>query len=453
MNPDIIQWRSLSPGSRRLRWLPSDRNLGTVAVHVSQILRKDMQHLLSEQQFSTVSFLAANVDREVNERLNSLKSVARGIGPDTLGNPAALQAFLEQRPVLQGLFNGGTFATGKDGTTIASLPLSADRIGVNFMDRDHIVGALIEGKATIGKPVMNKPLKAPLVTMAVPIRDVDGKVIGALTGTIDLGKPGFLDKILGSHYGEGGSYRLVAPQFRLIVSSSDKSQVMKTLPAPGINPAADRFLQGFEGSAVALDPLGGQMLVSVKGIPAAGWILGATLPIEEAFAPIRTLQQRMLLTTIFLTLLVGVLAWWIVRRQLAPMFAAIKTLATMSVNGQSMQPLPIAREDEIGELIGGFNRLLETLRQREESLRESEERFRSLTEMSSDFYWESDAEHRITQRTENRRDFTQSLLFGAPPIGKRRWEVPCLSPMNQAGKNIVHCLTHDCHSATLRLRG
>jgi diguanylate cyclase (GGDEF)-like protein len=43
-------------------------------------------------------------------------------------------------------------------------------------------------------------------------------------------------------------------------------------------------------------------------------------------------------------------------------------------------------------LIGGQ---INTLRRK---LRESEVRFRSLTEMSSDFYWESDTEHRFTHR-------------------------------------------------------
>src|SRR5262245_43554228 len=36
-------------------------------------------------------------------------------------------------------------------------------------------------------------------------------------------------------------------------------------------------------------------------------------------------------------------------------------------------------------------------REAEEKLRRSEERFRSLTEMFSDFYWETDAEHRLTE--------------------------------------------------------
>jgi diguanylate cyclase (GGDEF)-like protein/PAS domain S-box-containing protein len=45
-----------------------------------------------------------------------------------------------------------------------------------------------------------------------------------------------------------------------------------------------------------------------------------------------------------------------------------------------MQALPIARNDEVGRLIGGFNHLIEALSQRESELKDSEERFRSLME-------------------------------------------------------------------------
>jgi diguanylate cyclase (GGDEF)-like protein/PAS domain S-box-containing protein len=62
-------------------------------------------------------------------------------------------------------------------------------------------------------------------------------------------------------------------------------------------------------------------------------------------------------------------------------------------------------------------------------LRESEARFRGLTEMSSDFYWESDAEHRLTQRGSADRVLTRVPLL---KVGHRRWEVPYLTP-NEAG--------------------
>src|SRR5690606_14424218 len=51
-----------------------------------------------------------------------------------------------------------------------------------------------------------------------------------------------------------------------------------------------------------------------------------------------------------------------------------------------------------------------------------EERFRSLLELSSDWYWETDEQHRFT-----RVEGWTSPPFGAPPehyVGRRRWELP-----------------------------
>jgi diguanylate cyclase (GGDEF)-like protein/PAS domain S-box-containing protein len=73
-------------------------------------------------------------------------------------------------------------------------------------------------------------------------------------------------------------------------------------------------------------------------------------------------------------------------------------------------------------IIGGQ---INTLRRR---LRNSEARFRSLTEMSSDFYWESDAEHRLTLIGSGGTASGVPDLAQTPQIGQRRWEVPYLSP-------------------------
>ncbi|HUX23566.1 MAG TPA: EAL domain-containing protein, partial [Burkholderiales bacterium] len=65
----------------------------------------------------------------------------------------------------------------------------------------------------------------------------------------------------------------------------------------------------------------------------------------------------------------------------------------------------------------------------EDALRESEARFRALTAMSSDFYWESDAEHRLTARASasKKRSMVSVFQRGAQ-IGERRWEIPNVSP-------------------------
>lgn len=346
----------------------------SLAFYASRMLREDLQRLLGEQQFSAASFIAAEVNEELDDRLRALEQVAGRMTPAVLDNTAALQAFLEDRPLLQHRFNGGLVAYRLDGTAIAEVPLSSGSIGSNFMDVDTIAAALKEGRSTIGRPVIARALRAPVFGMTAPIRDTQGRVIGALTGVTNLAKPNFLDKISEeSRYGKSGGYLLlVAPQYRLIVTASDKSRIMETLPAPGVNPSMDRFIQGYTGPGVLVNPAGAEVLAAAKGVPVAGWYVAILLPVAEAFGPVRAMQQHMLLATILLTFVAGGLTWWMLRRQLSPLLAAARTLAALSDSNQPPQPLSISRQDEIGQLIGGFNRLLETLGQREEALKESE---------------------------------------------------------------------------------
>ena len=356
-------------------------SIWSLEFYSSRVLRQDLLRLLSDQQFSTASFIATEVNNELSERLNALKKVADRMGTVLLATPAELQAFLEDRPALHTLFNGGVIAIGLDGTAMADYPLSAGRIGVNFMDRDFIVSALREGKSTIGRPVIGKTSKVPLFVMATPIRDPQGQVIGALMGVTNLDKPNFLDKITEGRYGKTGGYFLIAPQERLIVTASDKSRIMTALPAPGIIPAIDRAIQGEEYSAIYVNPSGVEVLASAKGVPLAGWFVGVTLPTKEAFTPIHTMQHRLALAAIFLTLLAGILTLLMMKRLLSPMLTAVKTLASLAKTTKDTPALlPITRQDEIGELLGAFNHLLQTLQEQRTALMESELRFRSLLE-------------------------------------------------------------------------
>jgi PAS domain S-box-containing protein len=352
-------------------------SIWALAYYSSRMLRGDMERLLGDQQLSSVSILAADINGELQDRLNALETVAKEIDADLMARPMNLQTRLEQRSLLLHLFNGGFFLVNKDGTAIADVPLSTKRTGINYMDRDHVTVPLKEGKSVISRPVIGKAFKGPVFAVVVPVRDRQGEVIGAIVGITSLGKPNFLDKIADNTYGKTGSYLLVAPQHRLIVTASDKSRIMETLPAPGVSPILDRRSQGYEGTEVFINPVGVEVLSSAKGLPAAGWYVAAILPTSEAFAPIYAMQQRMLFAAILLTLLAGGLTWWMMRRQLAPLLSTIEVLAGLSNSSQPVSLLPVTRQDEIGGLIDGFNGLLTTIKAREDALRESENRFRS----------------------------------------------------------------------------
>jgi two-component system sensor histidine kinase UhpB len=61
----------------------------------------------------------------------------------------------------------------------------------------------------------------------------------------------------------------------------------------------------------------------------------------------------------------------------------------------------------------------------EAALRLSEERFKSLTELSSDYYWEQDEQFRFVARTDTGRD--RGVYSNEQMRGKTSWEIPALN--------------------------
>ncbi|WP_295006631.1 ATP-binding protein [uncultured Dechloromonas sp.] len=395
----------MAPRRTQKHSLKTRITLSTVAIFVvgiwlltlmaSHMLRKDLEQVLSAAQLSTATLVAGQLDHEIDSRLKTLEQLAVAVAPIVTTAPAEVQRLLENRPLALSLFNGGVIVYDAGGTAIADVPPQTGRRGVNYMDIEVIANAIREGKSCVGRPLVGKKLNAPVFGLATPLRDAQGKIVGAISGVINLGLPSFFDRITDGRYGQTGGYLVLAPRERIIVTSSDKSRVMEILPPPGKLPVIDRFLAGEEGSAVTINPLGLEILTSDKKIPSAGWILAVYLPTSEAFAPINDLRRQLLLGALLLTLLVALLIWWILKQQLAPLLGTIQTLSDMSSPEQALTPLPVVRNDEIGQLLDSFNHLIDIVKERERELRDGHETLQHILETSTDGFWRVSAQGKL----------------------------------------------------------
>jgi PAS domain S-box-containing protein len=350
------------------------------AFYTRQILHEEMQRLLSDQQLSTATSVATDIEQQLRERLDALTYVATRIAPSHFSHEDKLQDLLEKNTQLQSLFNGGTFITQREGTVTASLPRSAKLRGVNYIDSDFIATTLQAGKSMIGPPIMDKQRQAPIFVMTVPIKNQQGQVIGGLAGVINLGLANFLDATIAHRKAQTDGYLLIAPQQRLIVTASDKRLMMTRLPGQGINPIIDRFIQGDKGTGILLNTQNIEVLAATKQVPIAGWFIAITLTTSEAFTPMLSIERRIFLITGVMTLLACLLGGWILRRQLSPLRSAVSLVAKMAQSDHPLPPLPITRDDEIGQLLTRFNQLLHTLAERENALKKSESFIRTITE-------------------------------------------------------------------------
>ncbi len=333
---------------------------------------------LGKQQYSAVSTLTEAINHQLGTRIQVLERVGEDMPPEMLAQPDKAQAYLGSQSAVQALFSASVRVIRPDGSVVASVPLSPECLATNYADRDYLLGVLRTGKPTIGRPVMGKTLKRPLMTIAVPLRDAQGRVVGVLTGSIEISGSSFLDKIVSSPYGRSGGYVLIDPASGLFVTATDPTRIMQPVPPPGSNLMHDRYMAGYEGYGVSTSSRGIEALSAARRIPATGWILASVLPTDEAYAPVRAMEQRVLYGSILVSVLAGLIAWWwvatLLRREFQPMLAATEAVETMTHDGEAIHPLTGQGDDEIGQLITGFNTLLTTLDTQRTELRHYRER-------------------------------------------------------------------------------
>ena len=123
-----------------------------------------------------------------------------------------------------------------------------------------------------------------------------------------------------------------------------------------------------------------------------------------------------------------------------PVVSESRTIGVLAFSSLSVRE-PDKRLLQASRVIGSQVGQLLQRKHAEESLRESEARFRSLTQMSSDFFWETDEAYRMTQLVHGPNYPGDHMRRGV--LGKAAWEVPSLSP-DEAG--------WEAHRATVESR-
>jgi diguanylate cyclase (GGDEF)-like protein len=116
-----------------------------------------------------------------------------------------------------------------------------------------------------------------------------------------------------------------------------------------------------------------------------------------------------------------------------------RTIALLTFSAHTTQE-PDQSFVEAAPALGGLFAQFLQRKDMEASLRESEARFRSLTQLSSDFFWESDAGHRLSSIVHG-PSYTAPIGYGM--LGKAPWEQPSVRP-DEAGWS--------AHKATLESR-
>ena len=336
----------------------------------SWYLERRYRQTVSDQQFSMVSSIADEIDSKLRSSQLQLEALAKTIPPQLFKSPTLSQRFLEQRPDILALFDSKTFLFDAQGKLLAVTPLEKNLIGKDYSFRDYYQSALHTRKPVISEPfVSTLEHRHPTVAFVVPVLDRGGALAGMIVGMIDLYQDNFLGKLAHARVGKNG-YLYLFNTRRTIIMHPDQQSILKTDLPPGANRLLDQAIDGFEGSGETVTSHGLQSLTSFKRLKSMEWILAASFPQVEAYAPAR--EAKLLLALGLATALAAsVLVCFIfVRRLTAPLLTFIRHVEGISDQERELEPVAIRTGDEIGTLARAFNRMIQELRRQKESARE-----------------------------------------------------------------------------------
>lgn len=338
-------------------------------VFVSHILRGDMQDMLFRQQETSAGYIARDIDAKVAMRLESLKRVAQNLPRALFEDPPAMQQWLDDRRAIQTLFPVGLLVVPADGGPVLAQSPKVDNRPTSFTDRDWFIGATTTRQPYVSKPLITRATQEPAITVAVPVDDAQGRLLGLLVGIVPLTTPGFLDLILGTRPSEQGNYELIDPRNGVFVLTTYKQQALKPLPGTGNDPVIDAATAGMRGTH-ALPGKGGDELVSIIAIDATGWLLIARQPAGAAFAPVSNTQRNTLMIAAVLAAPLIVALLTALDRLLKPLARLAGDLRSMAEGSRPMQPIDTQSADEVADVANSFNRLQHKLLEQEQKLAE-----------------------------------------------------------------------------------
>ena len=208
--------------------------------------------------------------------------------------------------------------------------------------------------------------------------------------------------------GAGLEYISVLSASGEVLALSSRASMAELPPAP----PQGQFAEGGQR-------IDGAAEIAVNGLPLGrvqvGIPVGVSAELRERFL---LASAGIVLAVVALTALFLYLVTHFLTRGLGKLAAA----ARMIEHGKYRLQVSVRSRDEVGELTRAFNFMARALQEHFTALTASEQRFRALTRLAADWYWEQDRDLRFTYVSDDLGEIAG--LSAEAHLGKTRWELP-----------------------------
>lgn len=274
-----------------------------------------------------------------------------------------VQAVLAQFVEIQTALDGCSLYD-PNGIQMASSLADATTIGQSFADREWFQQVVATGQPYLGMAVLSRVTGRPVVPYTIPIFDNQQQLQGILTAGISLGV--LSDTIVGLDFGLDSRVSITCLKHGIILAHPDTTRLLT--PISGKNEAITRMTAGERGAIETRTSSGEMSIIGFTPVPDLPWGVLVITPTRSALAPMNKLIMMSILITIISVLVVGLLGGLFmirITRPLVKLRNATQRLASGDINFR----ISLNQRNEIGELGNEFNRMADSLENKETELK------------------------------------------------------------------------------------
>ncbi|MBI4303589.1 MAG: GAF domain-containing protein [Chloroflexi bacterium] len=428
--------------------------------------------------FSWVGFQSVNesVDRTLDERLTIARIIASDLdqtlvhllahlqnaASTTQGLPSTkdfdtLAASLGETLTDVGVSTQNIILVDREGRILQAASGASVVIGINMSQFREVSETLKTGRPTISGSVRSPLANSSVILATAPIRDETGDVIGGLAGLISIEQWGASVFSQPVTVGNTGYAEIV-----------DGNGIVLARTRPGAPPKmleqsdhpgrfADLISRGeatvrtcHRCHEVANEKQqSGRDVLAFAPLAKASWGVAIRQAEEEALAPTRQLERRLLIFGLIILLGASLLLWMMMQGIVTPLKAltsATKRVAT----GDFKAVVPSQREDEIGQLGDAFYSMTQQLAKSREELLLRNEELSALNAIAVTVSQSLDLEDILENAMRKVLDFTRTstgCLFLRDADSNRLDKFSCtgiagIFGCQEAGSDTVDCACH-----------
>ena len=326
-----------------------------------------------------VKVAARTLDGSIAEAQTLLLSLSRELDPSAPAerNDVVLRSLFEAAPVQY----ANIWFADTAGNNIGAARLPAEgRAALSIRERRYLRTALRTRKFVVGEvvPAAELPGNPLVLSFVFPVTSADSSVVLAVLGaSIQLDS---LEAIRAAHALPIGSV--------LTVLDSTGTVVIRSADAAGWIGRTfndERTRRNFaknEGVGEGKSADGTVRLASYKGLERITWMAYIGVPARYTTDLIKRQFLRDLVTGALITLLFLVVGYLLALRIITPI-EALTADARAIADGDMARRSTIVSDDEVGDLAGAFNRMADTVEERNAALQKSQEQLLHAQKMDA----------------------------------------------------------------------